>query len=71
MVDTFDLVHGVHVVVAGKGDERVPIDGSLPSSFDVARESAKKEPSLLCNGPRYNVVAVCTKLLSVVKQFDK
>ena len=39
MVDTLDLVRGVHVVIAGKGAERVSIDDSLPNSFDVARET--------------------------------
>ena len=71
MVDTFDLVHGVYIVLAGKGEERVPVDDNLQISFDVSRECAKKEPSVLCNGPRYNVVAVYTKSLSVVKPRDK
>ena len=71
MVDTLDLVRGMHTVVAGEGEHRVSIDDGLTDGINVTLISAKKVPSELCRGPRYNVLRVGTETIPMVKPFEK
>ena len=71
MVDTVNVMRGVHVVIASKAEQRVPIDEDLADGVDVARISANEIPSELCHNPWYDVFLGGTKTISVVKPFEK
>ena len=51
MVNTLDVMRGVHVIIAGKGEQCVPIDDDLAHGVDVARISANEIPSELRHNP--------------------
>ena len=69
MVDTFDVMRGVHVVIASKGEQCVPIDDDLADGVDVARISANEIPSELCHNQGYDVFLGGTKTISMVETF--
>ena len=61
----------MHVIIAGKGEQCVPIDDDLADGVDVERISENKIPSELCHNPGYNVFLGGTKTIPVVKPFEK
>ena len=71
IVDTLDVMRSVHVVIASKGEQRVPIDDDLADGVDVACISANEVPSELCHNPGYDVFLGGTKTIPVVTPFDK